>query len=74
MTTTELQHDLDAALDDAELLARQQISGVFQYLSQGQRFSAHEIRALVDDILSEVCATGVPVVTLSTGPATRWMN
>jgi hypothetical protein len=74
LTTTELQRDLDSALDDAELLARNQIAGAFTYLSQGQRFSISEIKALVSELLAEMshCECSTPPVAMTA--ETRWVN
>jgi hypothetical protein len=53
MSTLELQRDLDAATSDGETLARTQISVAIGYLSQGLSFEPSEIRALLDDIMSD---------------------
>jgi hypothetical protein len=62
MSNTELQDELFVALDHAEILARNQMAGVIQYLSQGQHFSVAEIRTLVEEILSDYPDHATPVV------------
>jgi hypothetical protein len=53
MSTTQLQRDLETATSDGELLARTQISVAISYLSQGLSLEPHEIRALLDNIMSD---------------------
>jgi hypothetical protein len=53
MSNTELADELFVALDHAEILARNQMAGVIQYLSQGQHFTVAEIRLLVEEILAD---------------------
>ena len=62
MSNTELQDELFVALDHAELLARNQMAGVIQYLSQGQHFTVAEIRLLVEEILADYPDHTAPVV------------
>jgi hypothetical protein len=74
MTTTELQHDLSAATQDGELFARQQIAGAITYLVEGQRFSAYEVRALVEQILEETAGTDCITVAVTPALASRYVN
>jgi hypothetical protein len=53
MTLHQLERDLEAATSDGELLARTQISVAIGYLSRGLRFEPLEIRALLNDIISD---------------------
>jgi hypothetical protein len=53
VTLHQLEHDLDTATNNGEQLARTQIILAIGYLSQGLSFEPSEIRALLDDIMSD---------------------
>jgi hypothetical protein len=71
MTYTALQNELTIALDDAETLARAQISYAIQYLHQAQRFSVPQIRSLLSDILSQYPDKPVPKLRVVAGTALK---
>jgi hypothetical protein len=49
----QLERDLSAATSDGELFARSTIATSLAYISQGLSLTSLEIRALLDDIMSE---------------------
>ena len=46
--------ELQAALNDGEMLAVTTIQGALQYLAQAQRLAADEIRALLDQMIDQL--------------------
>ena len=52
--TQQLATDLDAAVSDAQLLVRHQLTTSLIYLRDAQRFEICEIRALLSELLAEL--------------------
>jgi hypothetical protein len=49
-----LEQDLDAAVSDAELLAKQIIGNGIRFLAEAHRLSPWEIRVVLEEVISDL--------------------
>jgi hypothetical protein len=50
----QLETDLDAAVSDAELLAKQIIGNGIRFLAEAHRLPLWDIRAVIEDVISDL--------------------
>jgi hypothetical protein len=50
----QIETDLDAAVSDAELLAKQIIGNGIRFLAEAHRLSLWEIRVVLEDVISDL--------------------